>query len=66
MTTYTIRLAVSLLGKNTIVIALPEDYEVGQTVSVSPTAAMTVSDGQGGSVTMQPGVTMQGTVIAKN
>lgn len=64
MPRYTIKLNVVMMGMDTITIDDPNDYQVGQTVSLSPTSNITVQ-GPTGSVSLGPGVTISGTVVSK-
>jgi hypothetical protein len=57
---------VVVMGLDTLVVDLPAEFEVGQTVSISPRANMEVSNGSGGSVALTPGITMTGEVVAKD
>jgi len=66
MPRYTIRMNVVLMGLHTIVLETPEEYEVGQTVSVSsPSSGMTIRDQNGNAVSLSPGVSISGTIVAK-
>lgn len=65
MPRYTIKMNVVIMGLDTVVIDTPEEYEVGQTVSVSPTSGMTIRDKNGSAVDLSPGVSISGTIIAK-
>ena len=66
MSRYTIKLHMVFSGVDTLVIDLPEDREVGETVKIGPTQAMKISDGKGGSVTLTPGVSFTGEITAKD
>lgn len=66
MPRYTIKLNVVMMGLDTIVIDTPDEFEVGQTVSISPQQNMKVQDQNGNSVSLSPGVTITGTVTAKD
>jgi hypothetical protein len=63
---YTIKSIVVLMGLDTIVINSDDEFEIGQTVTLSPKQPMTVQDGNGNSVSLSPGVSFTGQVIAKN
>jgi hypothetical protein len=65
MPRYTIKMNVVMMGLETIIIDDPADYQVGQTISISPKVPMTVQDQNGNGVTISPGVSMAGTVIDK-
>jgi len=64
MPKYTIKLNVVMMGMDTITIDVPNDYQIGQSVSISPTSNITIQ-GPSGSVSLGPGVTISGTVVAK-
>ena len=66
MPRYTIRMNVVMAGLKTIVVDLPDDFAVGQNVSISPTANMTITNPSGGSVSLTPGVTVSGTIVSKD
>ncbi len=63
MAIYVVKLNVAMAGVDTVEIPSEEEYEVGQTVTVSPNQATTFSSGDGRSVTIQPGVQINGTVV---
>jgi hypothetical protein len=65
MPRYTIKLNVAFFGKDTLVLDLPNDFTVGQTVSITPNQSMQITDPSRGSVALTPGVTVTGTVTAK-
>ena len=54
------------MGLDTIVINSDDEFEISQTVTLSPKQPMTVQDGNGNSVSLSPGVSFTGQVIAKN
>jgi len=57
---------VVIMGLETIVIDSPDEYEVGQTVTITPRENMTVRNQNGNSVSLTPGVSITGTVTAKS
>lgn len=65
MPRYTIKLNVVMSGQDTIVIDDDREFEVETSITFSPTSTMIVSDGKGGSVTLQPGVSISGTVVKR-
>jgi hypothetical protein len=65
MQTYTIKLHERFGGADTITLKTREEYFVGQTVSFSQAGPLTISTSDGGSISLSPGVTFTGTVIAK-
>ncbi len=65
MPRYTIKMNVVMMGLETIIIDDPADYQVGQTISISPKVPLTVQDQNENGVTISPGVSMTGTVIDK-
>lgn len=62
MYTYTVRLGISIGGKNTVTIQSQEEWAVGQMVKVSPGPGGFASGG----VRMGPNVSMSGTIIEKH
>jgi hypothetical protein len=64
MPKYTIRLDTVIMGMDTLTIDVLDEYEVGQTISISPTSHINVQSDEG-SVTLGPEVTISGTVVAK-
>ena len=66
MPRYKIKSNVAFNGLDTIVIDSPDQHAVGDSVTLSPTAPMTVENGSGGSVTLQPGVSFTGIVLSKD
>jgi len=66
MPRYTIKMNVVIMGLETIVIDSPDEYEVGQTVTITPRENMTVRNQNGNSVSLTPGVSITGTVTAKS
>jgi hypothetical protein len=65
MPRYTIRMNVVMMGLDKMVIDDSNDFQIGQTISISPKVPMTVQNQDGGSVTITPGITMTGTIIDK-
>ena len=65
MAKYTIKMNVVVMGLETIVVNTPQEFEVGKSVTITPTQTMKVQDQNGNSVTIPPSVTMSGTVVAK-
>ena len=66
MPRYTIKMNVVIMGLETIVIDSPDEYEVGQTVTITPRENMTVRNQNGNSVSLTPGISITGTVTAKS
>ncbi len=64
MPRYTIQLDSVIMGMNTIIIDVPDEYQVGQTVSISPTKHINVQS-EDDSVTIGPEITISGKVVAK-
>jgi len=54
-----------LKGLETILMEDHEEYEVGQTISISPKAPITVQDQHGNGVRLSPKMSIRGTVIEK-
>jgi len=61
---YTIKLNVVMSGVDQIDVDDSNNYDIGQTVSISPKQAMSFQS-KSGSVTINPGVTITGKVTAK-
>lgn len=66
MSRYTIKLDVVMMGIDTIVVDIPEEYQVGQKVRVSPRKNLTIRNQNGGSISMGSNVFISGTVVAKD
>jgi hypothetical protein len=64
MPKYTIRLDTVIMGMDTITIDVLDEYQIGQTISISPNSHINVQSGDD-SVTLGPEVTISGTVVAK-
>lgn len=62
---YTIKMNVEIMGVDTIVVNTPDEFEIGQTVTISPKENMTIRDQNGNVVSLSPGVSMTGKVVAK-
>jgi|WetSurMetagenome_2_1015567.scaffolds.fasta_scaffold34000_3 hypothetical protein len=54
-----------LKGLETILMEDRRDYEVGQTITVSPEDTITVQDQHGNGVRLSPKVSLLGTVVEK-
>jgi len=65
MSKYTIKLNVVMAGVDTVVIEDPNDYSIGHPITITPTSEMTISDQNGNSVGLTPGVSITGTIIEK-
>ena len=66
MPKYTIKLNAVTGGLDTIVIDVPEDYSIGQSVTISPTSDMAISNQNGISVVLTPGVSITGTITERS
>ena len=56
---------IALFGVDQIVIDSEIVRQIGERVSITPNAPVTVSDGRGGSVTLSPGVTIGGVIVSQ-
>lgn len=65
MSMYTIKVHNGKRGLETIIMEDHEEYEVGQTISISPKVPMTVQDQHGNDFRITPRMSMRGTVIEK-
>jgi hypothetical protein len=65
MLRYTIKLNVEVMGVDTIVVDTPDEFEISQVVTISPKENMTIRDQNGNVVSLNPGVSMTGRVVAK-
>ena len=66
MSRYTIELNVVMAGVDTIVIDDQSDYSIGQSVTISPTRDMNITDKNGNSVGLSPGVSVTGKITDKS
>ena len=62
MPKYTMELNAVVGGLDTIIIDVPEDYSIGQSVTISPTSDMAIYNRNGISVVLTPGVSIIGTI----
>ena len=65
MSMYMIKVHNGLKGLETIIMEDRRDYEVGQTVSITPEGPLTVLDQHGNGIRLSPKVSLSGTVIEK-
>ena len=63
MAIYVVKLNVGMAGIDTVKIPSDDQYEIGQTVSITPNEPTTFDSGDGRSVTIQPGMQISGNVI---
>jgi len=66
MPKYTMELNAVVGGLNTIIIDVPEDYSIGQSVTISPTSDMAIYNRNGISVELTPGVSIIGTITDRS
>ncbi len=66
MPKYTIKLNVVMAGVDTVVIDDYDDYSIGQSVTISPRSDMTITDQNGNSIRLTPGVSITGKIIDKS
>jgi hypothetical protein len=55
-----------MAGVDTVVIDDQNDYSIGQSVTISPKSDMTITDQNGNSVELTPGVSITGTITDKS
>jgi hypothetical protein len=55
-----------MAGVDTVVIDDQNDYSIGQSVTISPKSDMTITDQNGNSVGLTPGVSITGTITDKS
>ena len=65
MSMYMIKVHDGMKGLETILMEDHEDYDVGQTISISPKVPITVQDQHGNGVRLSPKMSILGTVIEK-
>jgi hypothetical protein len=66
MPKYTMELNAVVGGLDTIIIDVPEDYSIGQSVTISPTSDMAIYNRNGISVVLTPGVPIIGTITDRS
>ena len=66
MPKYTMELNAVVGGLDTIIIDVPEDYSIGQSVTISPTSDMAIYNRNGISVVLTPGVSITGTITDRS
>jgi hypothetical protein len=66
MPKYTMELNAVVGGLDTIIIDVPEDYSIGQSVTISPTSDMAIYNRNGISVVLTPGVSIIGTITDRS
>jgi hypothetical protein len=66
MPKYTMKLNAVVGGLDTIIIDVPEDYSIGQSVTISPTSDMAIYNRNGISVVLTPGVSIIGTITDRS
>jgi len=65
MSMYTIKVHDGTRGLETIIMEDLEEYEVGQTISISPKVPIIVQDQHGNGFRITPRMSIRGTVIEK-
>ena len=66
MPKYTMELNAVVGGLDTIIIDVPEDYSIGQSVTISPTSDMAIYNRNGISVVLTPGISIIGTITDRS
>jgi hypothetical protein len=65
MSMYTIKVLDGLKGPETILMEDFREYEIGQTIAISPVDPITVQDQHGNEFRITPKMSLRGTVIEK-